>query len=255
MHHIKRFVLAVLPCIASSCAFCGSNTEIRRAELESYAKTVFFCEDMDDPNPVPTPNDLKEKYNLTSDEIADDIRWLVCKYGSSETNEENRLCREKCVSWLGMHGCTNDIPLLLSIINNPVDYAREDAIWAGMNLLKHSPDLISFARLVVTNTTSFPVGVRSLVYVRLKRRCQDMDNPEYIDDPNQHARIAAFFLERAALERASPLLADDCACRLNPSYRHSQQRRDNLAAARPPNLTGKPAELYDAAQADAAQSD
>ena len=67
--------------------------------------------------------------------------------------------------------------------------------------------------------------------------------------------IASFFLERAAVEQEDALFIDRCAHTLNPTYRHSQQRRDNLAALRPPNLTGKPAELYDAAQADAAQED
>jgi hypothetical protein len=62
-------------------------------------------------------------------------------------------------------------------------------------------------------------------------------------------------MERAAVETNDTLFVDRCAYTLNPTYRHSQQRRDNLAALRPPGLTGKPAELYDAAQRDAAQSD
>ena len=87
----------------------------------------------------------------------------------------------------------------------------------------------------------------------------DMCNEEmignYIDDPAQHARIAAFFVEQAGANRDLAITMDKNACELNPWYRHSQQRRDNLAALRPPGLTGKPAELYDAAQADAAQED
>jgi hypothetical protein len=47
------------------------------------------------------------------------------------------------------------------------------------------------------------------------------------------------------------LYVDRVACDLNPSYRHSQQRRDNLARLRKPGLTGLPAQIYDAAQRDA----
>ena len=85
--------------------------------------------------------------------------------------------------------------------------------------------------------------------------CIEGESDDYVNDLVQHARIAAFFLVLAAVDAEQPLGADYNACRLNPSYRHSQQRRDNLAALRPPDLTGKPAELYDAAQADAAQED
>ena len=97
------------------------------------------------------------------------------------------------------------------------------------------------------------MGIRRSVHCGLLGMCTEGKSDGYIDDPAQHARIASFFLEWAAVDNDEPLDADDFACRLNPSYRHSQQRRDNLAALRPANLTGKPAELYDAAQADAAQ--
>ena len=64
-------------------------------------------------------------------------------------------------------------------------------------------------------------------------------------------KIAAFFFQRAALETDSMLYVDRVACDLNPSYRHSKQRRDNLARLRPAGLTGEQAEIYDAAQRDA----
>ena len=53
------------------------------------------------------------------------------------------------------------------------------------------------------------------------------------------------------METNKTLYVDQVACELNPSYRHSQQRRDNLARLRKPGLTGLPAQLYDAAQRDA----
>ena len=64
-------------------------------------------------------------------------------------------------------------------------------------------------------------------------------------------RIATFFLERAALERDCMLFVDRVTCELNPSYRHSQARRDNLAKLRPQGLTGEPAAIYDGRQRDA----
>ena len=174
MHDIKRLLFVVLSCVVSSGAFCQGSVEIRRAELESFAKLVFFCEDMDDPNPAPTPYDLKQKYNLTNDEVAGDIRWLVHKYGPSETNAENRICREKCVSWLGIHGCTNDIPLLLSIMNNPADYARRAAIGASISLLKNSSELMQVTRAIVTNVVFFSQRDREWTYCQLESMCCDV---------------------------------------------------------------------------------
>ena len=44
--------------------------------------------------------------------------------------------------------------------------------------------------------------------------------------------------------RTLDLYVDEVACRLNPTYRHSQQRRDNLARLRKPGLTGLPAQNF-----------
>ena len=132
---------------------------------------------------------------------------------------------------------------------------EESAVFAGLSILKHSTDIIPFARDVVTNACVYSSGLRGSTYIRLLDICTQRYADMYINDPEQEARIASFFLERAAVEQEDTLFIDRCAHTLNPTYRHSQQRRDNLAALRPPNLTGKPAELYDTAQADAAQED
>ena len=76
-------------------------------------------------------------------------------------------------------------------------------------------------------------------------------SPAYVSNMNVRVRIASYFLERAAEEEDSTLYVDRVTCDLNPSYRHSQQRRDNLARLRKPGLTGLPAQIYDAAQRDA----
>ena len=255
MSRIKNMLCLVTVCVLACGHSHGNEVAARRAELEACAKTFDLCEDLDAPAPIPPPIAIKNKYNLTEADLLADIRWLSQKYGVSETNAENRLCREQSVLWLGIHGNTNDLPWLSTIMHNPADYAQPASIRASVGILRHSAELIPLARSILTNEVSFSSGLRGRTNCLLLGLCEEGKSDLYINDPSQHARIAAFFLERAAIERTSPLLADSCACRLNPSYRHSQQRRDNLAAARPPNLTGKPAELYDAAQADAAQSD
>ena len=81
--------------------------------------------------------------------------------------------------------------------------------------------------------------------------CKKEKSEDYIDDPNVYDRIAAFFREQAAVEKDFTLFIDRVACELNPSYRHSQERRDNLAKLRPQGLTGEPAAIYDGRQRDA----
>jgi len=255
MSRIKNLLCLVPICVLACGRSRGDETVARRAELESCAKTLDLCEDLEAPAPVPPPIAIKNKYSLTDSDLLGDIRWLAQKYNAAETNEENRLCRKTAVRWVGMYGNTNDLTSLACIMNNPSDYAQVESIDASINLLKHSPDLIPFVRGIVTNDVSFSSEQRGLIYVRLSRFCHNSSNPEYVDNLAQHSRILTFFLERAPVESVDPLFVDQCCCTLLSSYRHSQQRRDNLAAARPPNLTGKPAELYDAAQADAAHSD
>ena len=128
---------------------------------------------------------------------------------------------------------------------------REGAKGRESVMLKRA--LISFSREIITNEVLYSDGLRSWVAVCLADGCKPSLPDCYIDDAVQRARIAALFLDMAGRRTSMPLYIDECACKLNPWYRHSQQRRDNLAALRPPGLTGKPAELYDAAQRDAAQ--
>jgi hypothetical protein len=81
--------------------------------------------------------------------------------------------------------------------------------------------------------------------------CNSEYTNTYINATQTRSNIAAFFLERAALESDMMLYVDRVACDLNPSYRHSKQRRDNLARLRPAGLTGEQVEIYDARQRDA----
>ena len=80
--------------------------------------------------------------------------------------------------------------------------------------------------------------------------CNVANTNTYVNSANVRSNIASFFLNRAALDTDMTLYVDRVTCDLNPSYRHSQQRRDNLARLRKPGLTGLPAQIYDAAQRD-----
>ncbi len=249
----RNVVVSTALAVVSSMAFCDDNVE-RLRELEN------FCaykpgDNLDIIETIPSPDDIIRKYSVSTNVVVQDLWSIVAKYGLSETNDTKRQIREIAVSWIGDYGSTNDLAQLSSIVTNNADYAQESALFASFYIMKQSPDLIPFVRSVVTNACAFSSNLRGLTYVRLLRLCEEGKSDDYIDDPAQHERIAAFFAERAAVEQEDMLFIDRCTYTLNPSYRHSQQRRNNLAALRPPNLTGKPAELYDAAQADAAQGD
>ena len=234
-----------------------ASCDIQEERLQDLENICIYVEsdDLNDEDVSPTPDDIIRKYNVTTNDILRDLWSLSAKYSPSETNEEKRLAREMAFMWIGHYGGTNDLAQLETVMTNSADYAQESALRSSFYILRRSPQLISFARGVVTNACVYSLWLRSQICVHLLRLCEEGKSDTYINDPAQHARIATFFLERAAVDHERPLGADAFACFLNPSYRHSQQRRNNLAALRPPGLTGKRAELYDAAQADAAQED
>jgi hypothetical protein len=155
------------------------------------------------------------------------------------------------VSWIGGYGTTNDFPYLRNIMYNKNDYAQENAMRILIEKTKLTNQLIPLANEVVTNKNVFSLGLRRITYVTLAKMCNGNSTNTYINSALIRSNIAAFFLERAGLETDEPLYIDEVACKLNPSYRHSQQRRDNLARVRNPKLSGHPADLYDAAQRDA----
>jgi hypothetical protein len=136
-------------------------------------------------------------------------------------------------------------------MHNKNDYAQEDAMRILIEKTKLTNQLLPLAKEIVTNKMVFSLGLRGLTYVTLADMCNSEYTNTYINSAQIRSNIAAFFLERAALETDEPLYVDEVACKLNPSYRHSQQRRDNLARVRNPKLSGHPADLYDAAQRDA----
>ena len=248
MRKIKLLCSVVLSAIIPM-AYASTQAE-RIAELE-YVALYEPSDWIDENEVVPTPEDAKKKFNLTDADFYADIMFLANKYSNTETNKERRICRSSAIGWLGVYGSTNDLPFLASIKTNKLDYAQEAAIFATLNISKRENSFISTAREIVTNTNLYSKGVRGLIYCHLHNMCKKENVYVHVADELVRNRIAAFFLERATCEVDSTLYVDEVACRLNPSYRHSQQRRDNLARLRKPGLTGLPAQIYDAAQRDA----
>ncbi len=248
-----KLQIVMIIVLASLAVFADSNEE----RLRALRKICSFVpsDDLSEEDIEPTPDDIIRKYHVTTNDVLQDLKVIVSQNDATATNFYSQVRRTSAVAWIGQYGTTNDLAYLATIMTNSADYAQDSAVGASMAILEHSPMLIDFARGIVTNRVVYSMGIRRSVHCGLLGMCTEGESDGYIDDPAQHARIAAFFLERAAVDNEEPLGADNFACRLNPSYRHSQQRRNNLAALRPPNLTGKPAELYDAAQADAAKGD
>ena len=253
MKKIKLLCCVVLTALMPG-VYAATQAE-RIAELERIAlyEQSDVIED-DEVEIIPTPADAKKKFNLTDAQLLEDIKILEKKYSVAETNDEKRYCRKMAVLWLGWYGSTNDYSYVKSIMYNPNDYAQEYAIKTLIERTKQSDLLLSIATEVVTNKTVFSEELRGMTYCQLHCMCVK-EYSSYVNNTNLHKRLSAFFLERAAFEPDMMLYVDRVACDLNPTYRHSQQRRDNLARLRPAGLTGEQAEIYDARQRDAQPKD
>ena len=244
----KIFISIIL--MSNVFALYATNQVERVAELEVIS-LIEPADDLTREFVLPTPLDVKKKYNITDIQLRQDIEMLTKKYNAQETNEQNRLSRIISVCWLGLYGTTNNLAYLKTIMDNPNDYAQEAAMESCIELLKMKSDLIPLVRNVATNRVCYSVELKKRSYRILQGLSVPGLSPAYVSNMNVRVRIASYFLERAAEEEDSTLYVDRVTCDLNPSYRHSQQRRDNLARLRKPGLTGLPAQIYDAAQRDA----
>ena len=242
------FVLWIISCLVFK---AYATNRVQRLEMLEIISTTLPSDNLDERGELDTPLLVKEKYNLTDEQLLDDILFLTRKYSASETNEEKRMARDVAVGWIGCYGTTNNLPYLASIMTNSIDYAQHSAICASINLLNKTQLFIPLIRSVVTNNVVYSHGDRQWVYIVSYGMCTKGRSDEYIDEPVLHSRRATFFLEQAAVEKDFTLFIDRVACELNPSYRHSQARRDNLAKLRPQGLTGEPAAIYDGRQRDA----
>ena len=249
---MNKMIMTTITVALCATILRGNDAE-RLAELERICAFV-PCDDLTFPEVVPTPADIISKYHVTTNQVAIDLKTIATKYTSAESDERKRDARSQAISYLATYGSTNDLAFLSTIITSRNDFAQSDAIGASIGILKHSPELIDFVRGIVTNADFYNVHMRGTICVRLRKMCRN-GHGMYINDPVQEARIAAFFIEQAGINTDLVITIDRRACELNPWYRHSQQRQDNLARLRPPGLTGRPKEIYDAAQRDAAQED
>ena len=247
----RKYIIFPMLALSALPALSANETNlVRIAELEGICGAPPSC-NVEDQIHDPTPTNIIVKYGISRRQLVDDLIFISNKYSANETNEDNRTVRDMAICYVGQYGDTNDLPFLSVIVTNRADYAQESATMASLALLKHSPELINMVNDILTNQTCFSRGIRGWSISYLLQICEEGD-AEYVDDSTQRARIASYFLNKAcAGDFTDYLFVDRCACEMNPSYRHSQTRRDNLARNRPPNLTGRQAELYDARQRDA----
>ena len=249
-----RFIMSLVALVTSVSMLYSATQEERLLALEGvalYVPSDDLSENPEDEEEVPTPDDVKRRFNLSDSQLLQDIIAMTQRYSKAETNEDKRICRSSAVLWMCGYGTTNNLPYLRSIMYDNTDYAQEDALFAVIHLKKKSNDFFPMLHSVVTNKMVFSKGLRDSVYYHLHAWSNRKYSKLYVNDPAFQTGIAAFFLERAGLEDGCTLYVDRVACELNPSYRHSQARRDNLAKLRPQGLTGEPAAIYDGRQRDA----
>ncbi len=247
-----KLKIVMILVLASLATFADGNDE----RLRALRKVCSFIpsDDISEEDVEPTPEDIIRKYHVTTNDVLQDLKVIVSQNAATATNFYAQVRRASAVAWIGQYGGTNELPLLTSILTNRLDCARDAALGASMNVTMKVGGLTNLVEWVVSDTNTFDNSFRRTAYIWM----YDTGVEALASTNNQGAvgLVRDFFLRRAGVERGDEVLfVDRVACELQPSYRHSQQRRDNLAALRPPNLTGKPAELYDAAQADAAKGD
>ena len=231
----------------------GGDVE-RLEELEHICGFV-PSDDLRRPQVIPTPDDIIAKYHITTNQLVADLKSIVMKYSIREEDKFKRWIRESAVGELWRYCGTNELAFLSTIMTNNSDYAQHAAMCASICILTHSSELVDLARGIITNTTVYSERLRGWTCCLLLDKCREDSGAVYITDSAIRTQIAALFVEQAGVNTDLVITIDRCACDLNPWYRHSQQRRDNLARLRPPGLTGNYAEVYDAAQRDAAQED
>ena len=241
--------------IGVSCAMAlfGGDEE-RLEELEHICGFV-PSDDLRRPQVIPTPDDIIVKYHISTNQLVADLKSIVMKYSLREEDKFKRWIRESAVGELGRYCGTNELAFLSTIMTNSSDYAQHAAMCASICILTHSSELVDLARGIITNTTVYSERLRGWTCCLLLDKCREDSGAVYITDSAIRTQIAALVVEQAGVNTDLVITIDRCACDLNPWYRHSQQRRDNLARLRPPGLTGRPKEIYDAAQRDAAQED
>ena len=240
------FLLIIFPCTV----FAVKGTLEERLEALEYSVGVPLTgEDIENEHYKSPEMYVMEQFDMTEKEMLSDIIALAQRYTFTETNEEKRVVRNAAIRLMGYYASTNELAYLSTIWKNNADYSQRDALKVAMAVSKNSNHMWDVVNDVFTLSNNYNQENRFAVYSSLATFSKNEVTNFFLQVRKE--RIAAFFLERAALEDDCMLYVDRVACELNPSYRHSQQRRDNLAKLRPAGLTGEQAEIYNARQRDA----
>ena len=239
-------LLIIFPCTI----FAAKGTLEERLDALEYSVGVPLTgDDLENEDYKSPEMYVMERYDMTEKELLSDIIALTQRYAITETNEEKRLVRNAAIRLMGYYCTTNELTYLSTIWKNNGDYSQRDALKVAMAVSKNSNKMWDIVNDVFALSNNFNQVNRFAVYSSLSTFSENEVTNSFLEVRKE--KIAAFFLERAGIEKEKTLYVDKVACKLNPSYRHSQQRRDNLAKLREPNLTGLPAKLYDEAQRDA----
>ena len=244
---IKNLVLLIIsPCTV----FAAKGTLEGRLDALEYSVGVPLTgADIEDEDYKSPEMYVMERFDMTEKELLSDIILLSQRYTPTETNEEKRVVRNAAIRLMGYYCTTNQLAYLSTIWKNHSDYSQRDALKVAMAVAKTSNQMWDIVNDVFSCSNNYTQVSKFAVYSSLSTFSKAVATNSFLEARNE--RIAAFFLKYAAVETNKTLYVDQVACDLNPSYRHSQQRRDNLARLRKPGLTGLPAQLYDAAQRDA----
>ena len=239
-------LLIIFPCTV----FAAKGTLEERLDALEYSVGVPLTgDDLENEDYKSPEMYVMERYDMTEGELLSDIIALSRRYTLAETNEEKRVVRNASIRLMGYYSTTNELSYLSTIWKNNADYSQRDALKVAMAVAKNSDQMWDIVNDIFAPSNNYNQVNRFAVYSSLATFSKAEATNSFLKVRKE--KIAAFFFQRAALETDSMLYVDRVACDLNPSYRHSQQRRDNLARLRPTGLTGEQAEIYDARQRDA----
>ena len=135
-----RFIMSLVALVTSVSMLYSATQEERLLALEGvalYVPSDDLSENPEDEEEVPTPDDVKRRFNLSDSQLLQDIIAMTQRYSKAETNEDKRICRSSAVLWMCGYGTTNNLPYLRSIMYDNTDYAQEDALFAVIHLKKN----------------------------------------------------------------------------------------------------------------------
>ena len=134
-----RIIMTIIVLLVNTLVLYSATQEERLIALEGvalYVPSDDLPDNPEDEEEVPTPADVKRRFNLSDSQLLQDIIAMTQRYSKAETNEDKRICRSSAVLWMCGYGTTNNLPYLRSIMYDNTDYAQEDALFAVIHLKK-----------------------------------------------------------------------------------------------------------------------